>query len=730
MGRKQASKAATLPAPANPLAVLPAGSRPRPELPTAIRRMSHLLGSLQVAVVGLLLTILVLALGTLLESWYSAKIAQELVYSTWWFLGLMGLLAANIFFAAVKKWPWKPHQLGFLITHVGLLLLLAGGVLNALYGTDAMMAMVDTDELGTLRQIREEVGNVSNRTREIHFQQESLISVNKTQDPRKAVHYPVSAGSVAWGDTAYDTNTPAWVSLLEKIARPLPRGFRREIDKDVYLEVSAFYPTARQERFQAASTAEEGFPALKLQLLSSTFGSLPPFWLAVDPRHFSHATQRVGGGQFEFLGFCPEPLLDEFLKPPADDLRGAQGQVVVRLGNENLRLNVAEQMGKKNPLGGSGWQVQLNRYLPALRSREESSKPNDPAVELTLIPPTGKPIPYLLPARWLVDAGPMSEAGKPVSLPPNAPVLWYHPPSWTFGDGDLKGLVHFVVSGSGKVFHRSFSSKAGPIRLEHAGETTQDEEVGIWSGMEEMKFRFRLLNLLVNAKEEPHWIPVSTRPGLTRQNAAEPLHAVLRCELVAKRRDKAGKDHIFREPFLLRHDSRRQVTVRGEVDGRPFSETYTIGFSDRTAKLPFSLRLIRAEQQTDPGSDRPATYTSFVQVTDPDSHGDEDTTSRGATQPSVENHVITMNEPLDHGGFKFYQSSYQPLRLDEHGRPVSLSGLTVGRDPGLRLKYLGSIMLAVGIACMFYMRAYTVETMRRAFADRLGLGQTNREKTT
>jgi hypothetical protein len=65
-----------------------------------------------------------------------------------------------------------------------------------------------------------------------------------------------------------------------------------------------------------------------------------------------------------------------------------------------------------------------------------------------------------------------------------------------------------------------------------------------------------------------------------------------------------------------------------------------------------------------------------------------------------------MNQPLDHRGFKVYQSNYMPLGWDDNDKPVSLSGFTIGRDPGLLLKYLGSSMLALGITCMFYMKAY------------------------
>src|SRR5437870_2027530 len=49
-------------------------------------RMSRTLGSLQVAVVGLAIFAFVLAIGTMVESWYTGKLAQELIYRSWWFL--------------------------------------------------------------------------------------------------------------------------------------------------------------------------------------------------------------------------------------------------------------------------------------------------------------------------------------------------------------------------------------------------------------------------------------------------------------------------------------------------------------------------------------------------------------------------------------------------------------------------------------------------------------------
>ena len=60
-----------------------------------------------------------------------------------------------------------------------------------------------------------------------------------------------------------------------------------------------------------------------------------------------------------------------------------------------------------------------------------------------------------------------------------------------------------------------------------------------------------------------------------------------------------------------------------------------------------------------------------------------------------------MNEPLNHRGYKFYQSRYVPD--PETGRMLSI--LQIGKDPGRFLKYTGSLLICLGAFLQFYMRA-------------------------
>ncbi len=106
------------------------------------------LSSVKLAVPLMLVIITVVGYGTIVESRYNAELAKIEVYQTWWFSLLMILLWINIFFAALSRWPWRWHHLGFLITHLGLLTVLAGGFITSNFGID-----------GSLRLLEGEVGD-------------------------------------------------------------------------------------------------------------------------------------------------------------------------------------------------------------------------------------------------------------------------------------------------------------------------------------------------------------------------------------------------------------------------------------------------------------------------------------------------------------------------------------------------------------------------------------------
>lgn len=107
------------------------------------------------------------------------------------------------------------------------------------------------------------------------------------------------------------------------------------------------------------------------------------------------------------------------------------------------------------------------------------------------------------------------------------------------------------------------------------------------------------------------------------------------------------------------------------VGGSEFS-----GFiGKKLVKLPFTLTLNEFKMETNPGTDEAASYESFVKI------GDGKDLAH-----------IYMNHPLKKDGFTFYQASYSQ---DDQGEYHSV--LSVNQDPGRWLKYLGSLILVLGL---------------------------------
>jgi hypothetical protein len=95
-------------------------------LETIFDAIFRFLGSLKLAIFSLTTVAAVLAVGTYVESRYGTTAVQQWVYRSWWFAIVLAFLGANILCAALIRYPWTKRQTGFVITHAGLLTVLAG----------------------------------------------------------------------------------------------------------------------------------------------------------------------------------------------------------------------------------------------------------------------------------------------------------------------------------------------------------------------------------------------------------------------------------------------------------------------------------------------------------------------------------------------------------------------------------------------------------------------------
>lgn len=83
----------------------------------------------------------ILAMGTFYEAEYGTPAAQRVIYKSWFVSVEMMLLILNLACAAIDRYPWKKHHIGFVITHAGIITLIVGSFITQQKGIDGNIAL-------------------------------------------------------------------------------------------------------------------------------------------------------------------------------------------------------------------------------------------------------------------------------------------------------------------------------------------------------------------------------------------------------------------------------------------------------------------------------------------------------------------------------------------------------------------------------------------------------------
>lgn len=111
-----------------------------------LAKFIHFLGSIKLAVpvLGAIASILIWA--TFYESKVGSLVVQQQIYKSPWFGALMFLLAVNLGVSTLSRYPWRgPRKVGFALTHLGLIVLIAGSAAVIHLGVEGLL-LVRTDQ--------------------------------------------------------------------------------------------------------------------------------------------------------------------------------------------------------------------------------------------------------------------------------------------------------------------------------------------------------------------------------------------------------------------------------------------------------------------------------------------------------------------------------------------------------------------------------------------------------
>ncbi|WP_374028848.1 cytochrome c biogenesis protein ResB [Bdellovibrio bacteriovorus] len=121
------------------------------------------------------------------------------------------------------------------------------------------------------------------------------------------------------------------------------------------------------------------------------------------------------------------------------------------------------------------------------------------------------------------------------------------------------------------------------------------------------------------------------------------------------------------------------------------NSVYLLTYGNRRIDIGFPLKLKNFQVSRYQGTMRAMAYESLVEV------------------PDLGEHLISMNEPLKYKGLTIYQASFQ----EENGQPVA-SIFSVNHDPGRFLKYLGSLIISLGIILLMWFKHLDFKLARRS----------------
>ncbi|MDZ7741544.1 MAG: cytochrome c biogenesis protein CcsA [Bacteroidota bacterium] len=124
---------------------------------------------------------------------------------------------------------------------------------------------------------------------------------------------------------------------------------------------------------------------------------------------------------------------------------------------------------------------------------------------------------------------------------------------------------------------------------------------------------------------------------------------------------------------------------------------YRLSYGSKAIQLPFRLELVDFQLERYPGSESPSSYASDVILIDED---------KGVREPRR----IFMNNVLNYGGYRFFQSSYDQ---DEKGTILS-----VNHDFwGTLITYLGYFLLAAGMIYSFFSKNSRFKFLAKSSSD-------------
>jgi hypothetical protein len=619
--------------------------------------------SLKLAVVLLAVIIVAAIAGTLYESSFDSKVASAYVYGAPWFNLWLVLLGANLTCSALSRWPWRKHHLAFLITHLGIITLLIGSLIGRIWGIEGTITLFK-GEPPTNRLL------VNERQLRVH----DVDGIVKGY-PAEFLHHPP---------------TPPHPRDLG----PLAAGARLSI---------VDYAPAIEGKLNPKPLNDGGAPALHFSIATAMMNQHLDGWLlADDPQNgnFSMglANIELKRGAAEELGRDGLPSrppseseanpkdqatdLEEsifaFSKAPEEQIgrvrtggspgakvrlerpqNGNKGRVLISLGEKEASFDIAENLGRDVTIADTPFTLKIDDYWADFRIENGkpsslTDQPNNPAVLVTI---RGKGLP--------TSEAETNPHGNAKDLTTNG-----GPPAMPAPGEETPNHLTLFIADDGTISYELTSRKNG--RTSDKIELNKPLPTG-WAD-----WQLTIDKTMPHAAGSMDFDPINSKTVPTAADLPDGVRV----------RIQQNGETV-----------ERWVPAGWQI-AIPTSPSPTmVAYGWKTVSLPIGLELLDFEVKRNEGSDSPAGFKSTLRIVTADGE-----TATGS---------CWMNHPFSYPGtwwrtwtgltFKVSQASWNPENLGQ-------STVQILRDPGWLLKWIGSLLVVIGVFMMFYLQPYRKQT--------------------
>lgn len=286
----------------------------------AIRSILRTAGSLWFAGLLLVLLLVAMACATIVESLHGTERALATFYRAWWFHTLLFLLCANVVATLFSRVSFSTRKLGFVLTHVAILVTLGGALLTHLLGIEGQVAVTEGETV-----------------RFFNLPRDRLTIVNRRNDTSAAVDLTAAAFR---GSHAVD-HPPAPALQLGQ----------------TQVRVERFLPHSAWVR----RVTEDSDPTLKpaVEVSLSASGQQNVAWVIADQPAGEDATSVL------YRVFDDAAQLERAVsgRPPSSQAASV-GLVRGTVGQTTHEIPLEDCTDRPVPLGETGYTVRVLQYQP------------------------------------------------------------------------------------------------------------------------------------------------------------------------------------------------------------------------------------------------------------------------------------------------------------------------------------------------------------------------------